>query len=173
MRTSANLPGMKEDQFDTLDTFGSNRIAPVETAEAGFTLIETTIAMVIILVAMLAVAQAFTFAIIYNAGNATRTQALAILQQETETLRSKKFSPATTDLALTGGTREVRYVTSPNGGNFSVADVIDDDPFTDGIQIDANSTIKEITVTVRLASPSPGWQVATAARIVMRRTRGN
>lgn len=143
------------------------------SSESGFSLIETSIAMVIILVGMLAVSEAFTFAVIYNAGNATRTQALAILQQETELLRSKKFSPAAADAELTGGLKPVKTVITPNGGNFSVSDVIDDDPFTDGVQIDPTTTIKEITVTVQLQSPSPGWQTAIPATVVMRRTRGN
>lgn len=143
------------------------------TSESGVSLIETTIALVVILVGLLAVAEAFTFSILYNAGNASRTQALAILQQETEYLRSKKFSPTTTDTELTAGTKPVRTVTAPNGGSFTISDVVDDDPFTSGVQVNASSTLKEITVTVQLASPSPGWQTAVPARIVMRRTRGN
>lgn len=136
-------------------------------------MIETSIAMVIILVGMLAVSQAFTLSIIYNAGNAARSQSLAILQQETERLRSKKFSPATTDAELTGGVKSEKIVTSVNGGNFSIADTIDDNPLVDGVQVNPSSTLKEITVTVRLVSPSPGWQTAVPATVVMRRTRGN
>lgn len=142
-------------------------------SEAGFSLIETSVAMVIILVGALAVSEAFTYSILYNAGNASRTQALAILQQETELLRSKKFSPSTTDPELTGGTKPDKIVSAPNGGNFAVTDVIDDDPFTDGVQVDPNSTFKEITVSVRLVSPSPGWQTAIPATVIMRRARGN
>ena len=143
------------------------------SSESGVSLIETSVAMVVILVGLLATAEAFTYAILYNAGNASRTQALAILQQETELLRSKKFSPAQTDAELTGGTKPVRTVAAPNGGSFTVADVVDDNPFTDGVQVDASSPLKEITVTVRLASPSPGWQTAVPAVTIMRRTRGN
>ncbi len=142
-------------------------------SESGFSLIETTIALVVILVGMLAIAEAFTFAILYNAGNASRNQAVSILQQETEFLRSKKFSPLNTDAELTGGTKAIKYVTAPSGESFSIANTVDDDPFTDGIQVDASSTLKEITVTVSLASPSPGWQTAVPTRVVMRRTRGN
>jgi type II secretory pathway pseudopilin PulG len=142
-------------------------------SESGISLIETSVAMVIVLVGMLAAAEAFTYAILYNAGNASRAQALAILQQETELLRSKKFSPSRIDAELTGGEKPVRTVTAPNGGNFTITDIIDDDPFTDGVQVNANSTLKEIRVTVRLASPSPGWQAAVPAVIVMRRARGN
>ena len=50
--------------------------------EAGFTLIETTIAMVIILIAMLGVAFSLTYAINYNTGNASRAKCLAVLQQQ-------------------------------------------------------------------------------------------
>ena len=146
---------------------------PTASGEKGFSLIETTIAMVVILVGLLAVAEAFTFAILYNAGNASRTQALAILQQETEHLRSKKFSASKTDTELTGGVKPLKNVTAPNGGLFGVSCTVDDDPFTDGVQIDTTSTLKEITVTVGLQRPSPGWQTAVPAVIVMRRTRGN
>ncbi len=142
-------------------------------SESGFTLIETTIALVVILVGLLAVAQAFTFSIIYNAGNTSRNQAVSILQRETEFLRSKKFSPSTTDPELTGGTKAVKYVYAPNGEKFGIVNVIDDDPFSNGVQTDNSSTLKEITVTVTLASPSPGWQMAIPTRVVMRRTRGN
>jgi Tfp pilus assembly protein PilV len=142
-------------------------------SEEGISLIETSVAMVIVLVGMLAAAEAFTYAILYNAGNASRTQALAILQQETEFLRSKKFSPGRTDDELTGGEKPTRTITAPNGGNFTITDVVDDDPFTAGVQVNSNTTLKEIRVTVRLASPSPGWQAAVPAVIVMRRARGN
>lgn len=117
-------------------------VAP-NCGEAGFSLIETSIAMVIILVGMLAVTQAFTLSIIYNAGNATRTQALAILQQETELLRSKKFSATAVDTELAGGSKPVRTVTSANGGTFGITDVVDDDPFTDGVQVNAASTLRK------------------------------
>ncbi len=145
----------------------------IDNSESGFTLIETTVAMVVILVGMLAVAQAFTFSILYNAGNTSRNQSVSILQKETEFLRSKKFSPLTTDTELTGGTKAVKYVFAPNGEKFGIVNVVDDDPFTDGVQTNSSTTLKEITVTVSLASPSPGWQTAIPTKVVMRRTRGN
>ncbi|CAN5566932.1 hypothetical protein BH10ACI3_BH10ACI3_23210 [soil metagenome] len=169
------VPKYKKDEArtETHDIRTSVCVAPARSDTSGFSLIETTIAMVVVLVGMLAVAEAFTFSIIYNAGNATRTQSLVILQQETELLRSKKFSPARTDNELNGGVKPVKNVTAPNGGNFSISDIVDDDPLTDGVQVDAASTLKEITVTVQLVRPSPGWQTAIPARVVMRRTRGN
>jgi prepilin-type N-terminal cleavage/methylation domain-containing protein len=151
-------------------TFRSERSAD----EQGFTLIETSIAMVIILIVLLGVFYAFTYAINFNAGNASRSQALTVLQQEVEFLRSKKFSPGFTDAELTGGTKPVKTVSAANGLRFTVTDIVDNDPFLDGVQDETVVTgLKEIRVIVRLDSPSPGWQTAVPAEIIMRRTRGN
>lgn len=158
----------------------------------GFSLIETIIAMVVITVALLGGLQTINYAVLYNAGNASRSQALAILQQEVERLRAAKFTPAGVDSAalpgdgncrsdaqrdITGGKKTPCVIDSPNGGKFLVTTWIDDNPFLDNAvdtpDIDATSRIKEITVEVKLQSPSPGWQVATPARVVLRRTIGN
>ena len=144
--------------------------------ESGFTLIETMCAMVIILIAMLGVAFAFTYAINYNAGNQSRSQALALLQQEVEQLRAAKFTPGVTDSALTGGTKAAKAVVSPTGTHFTVLIVVDNDPFTGGVQDDTNvpnPTMKEVTITTKLESPSPGWQTAIPATVILRRTRSN
>jgi prepilin-type N-terminal cleavage/methylation domain-containing protein len=144
--------------------------------EEGFTLVETTCALVIILIALLGVAVSFTYAITYNAGNQARVQALAMLQQEVEQIRAAKFTPTVTDPSLTGGVKATRSVLSPTGTHFTIQDTVDNDPFTAGVQDDLavpNPTLKEITVTTRLEAPSPGWQTAVPATVVLRRTRSN
>ena len=153
--------------------------------EAGFSLVEVSIAMVIILVALLGIFSVFTYAIQYNAGNKSRAQALAVLQQEVERYRSAKFTSTFTDSYaptnpdngtrdITGGTKAARIVTPTNGRIFRVNVVVDNDPLTAGIQGEAVPTaLKEIEIRVTLASPSPGWQTAVPATIVMRRVRGN
>ena len=144
--------------------------------ESGFSLVEVSVAMVIILIALLGVVSSFTYAITYNAGNNSRAQALAVLQQEVEWLRSLKFTPGVTDPGLAGGIRPVKTVTSPNGGTFVVSTFIDNDPAAANIQTDSdvpNPSIKEIEVRVQLQSPDLGWQSAVPAIIVMRRVRGN
>jgi len=144
--------------------------------EAGFTLIEAAVALVILLVALLGVVSTFAYVINYNAGNNSRSQALAVLQQRVEMLRAAKFTPTVTDAALTGGTKEPVTVTTPTGTQFTIQVVVDNDPLTTGIQDDTavpSPTLKEISVTTRLASPSPGWQTAIPATIIMRRTRAN
>lgn len=145
-----------------------------DRGESGFTLIEVAIAMVIILVALLGVVFTFTYVINYNAGNNSRSQALAVLQQEVEQLRASKFTPTITDPSLTGGTKSPKAVTSPSGELFTVTVVVDNDPLVSGIQDETvPTTLKEIRVTASLASPSPGWQTAVPATMVLRRTRAN
>ncbi len=141
--------------------------------ESGFTLIEVSVAMLVIMIALLGVFVTFTWAITYNAGNNSRAQALAVLQEEVERLRSLKFTPSFTDADLAGGARDPRIVVSSNGGTFGVRVEVDDDPTTDGVQINPSSALKEIRVSVRLERPSPGWQAAIPATVVLRRVRSN
>lgn len=142
--------------------------------EAGFSLVEVCVAMVIILVALLGVFFTFTYAITYNAGNNSRAQALAVLQEEVEKLRSYKFTPTVTDPELQGGAKTPWTVVSPNGGTFSVSVEVDNDPFTAGLQNETTPTsIKEVMVSVQLANPSPGWQAAVPATVYLRRVRAN
>lgn len=151
------------------------------TTEYGMSLVETTIALVIIMVALLGVVHSFTYAVTYNAGNAVRAEGLAILQREVETMRAAKWTSSGTapEVVSTGPTCDPVVTTTPssNGGTFRIERTIDDDPFTDGCQkIDDPINppqLKEITLTVRLAAPSPGWQFAVPATVVFRRTRGN
>ena len=156
----------------------------------GFTLVETVIAMLVITIAMLGALQAINFSILYNAGNATRAQNLAIMQQEVERLRAAKFTPTGSDNAappgtgpcrtdaqrdITGGTKTPCTIDAPNGGRFLVSTWVDDNPFNAAgtYDVDATTQIKEITVEVALGAPHPGWQVAVPARVVLRRTIGN
>ena len=145
--------------------------------EAGFSLVEATCAMVVLMIALTGVAVTFTYAINYNAGNSSRAEALAILQQEVELLRSAKFTPAPNgmDSSLAGGEKAIRTVTTLDGKRFRVKTIIDDDPFDNNplTPPDSTKTIKEISVTVTLDNPTPGWQTAVPATIILRRVRGN
>jgi len=142
--------------------------------ESGFSLVEVCVAMVIILVALLGVCFTFTYAITFNAGNNSRAQALAVLQEEVEKLRGLKFTPTVTDTELQGGAKTPFTVVSPNGGTFSVTVIVDNDPFTAGVQDETTPTsIKEVEVRVKLENPSPGWQAAVPATVFLRRVRSN
>lgn len=144
-----------------------------KSSEKGFSLIEAMTAMVVFLIATLGVYTTFTYSVNYNAGNSSRAQALAILQQEVEQMRSAKFTPGKIDTVLTGGVKTPKIVPAPDGNSYRIQTTVDDDPFTSGVQTDSTKTLKEITVTVSLDRPSPGWQTAVPATIVLRRVRGN
>lgn len=140
---------------------------------SGFSLVEVVIAFAVFLISLLGVFTAFTYCVSYNAGNYTRAQALTVLQREAEQLRSAKFSPYSTDATLTGGTKTPKIIVSADGNRYSVQTIVDDDPQTAGVQTDFTKKFKEITVTVSLESPTPGWQTAVPARTILRRVRAN
>ena len=118
---------------------------PQPNAEAenssGFTLIEVTIALLIIMISVLGVFSVFAYAITYNAGNKARAQALAILQQEVERYRAAKFNgvPETDNFTpgdpddgrrdITGGRKADRMVTASSGMTFTVRVSVDNAPF--------------------------------------------
>jgi prepilin-type N-terminal cleavage/methylation domain-containing protein len=145
--------------------------------ESGFSLVEVICAMVILLIALLGVFVTFTYSVNYNAGNSSRSQALSLLQEEVEQMRSKQFTPDFTDPDLYGGVKADRHVTEYNGNKFKIAVSIDNNPATPNV-IEANEatddpTIKQISITVTLDSPTPGWQTAVPATVILQRVRGN
>jgi prepilin-type N-terminal cleavage/methylation domain-containing protein len=112
--------------------------------ERGFTLIETSIAMVIMMVAALGVVSLFTFAIGYNSGGNDRAVAISIAQQELEQLRGVPF----TDPLLTTAAASD---TVSNGRSYRVTKtVIGANNDTKG-----NPTLK--TITIQVNPLSPGW----------------
>ncbi len=157
-------------------------------SSAGFSLVEAIIAMLVITIALLGALQAIHYSVIYNSGNATRAQNLALLQQEVERLRAAKFTPGGVDgwapagaECRTDALRDIRggektcTIFDTNGGIFQVNTKVDDNPFnTPGTyDVDTTTRVKEIRVEVKLAAPSPGWQTAIPASVVLRRTIGN
>lgn len=155
-------------------SFASHRtLKKSHRGESGFSLVEVIIALLVFLIVLLGVFGTFVYAINYNAGNNARSQALTVLQQEAELIRSAKYTPTFTDSTLTGGTKTPKPATSEDGNRFIVQVVVDDDPSTDGLQINSATTIKEINITVTLESPTPGWQTALPSTVVMRRVQAN
>jgi len=151
----------------------STREAGRKSGESGFSLIEVSIAMVVFLIAVLGVFISFAYAVSYNSGNASRAQALALLQQKVEQLRSARFVPTMTDDSVTGGEKAPEVVTAPDGNLYKFRVIVDDDPFTDNVQIDPTTRFKEVSVTVSLEAPTPGWQTSVPATVILRRVRGN
>jgi Tfp pilus assembly protein PilV len=167
MQRKAMITGRK-------NIFKNSHLDNRKNSEAGFSLIEVAVAFAIFFIALLGIFVSFTFAVNYNAGNSARAQALAILQQKVEQMRSKKFTPGITDSDLYGGTRSPELITASDGFKFIIEVTVDNDPFTTGIQNESvKTTIKEVSVTVKLDRPTPGWQSSVPATVILRRTRAN
>ena len=141
--------------------------------DSGFSLIEVVIALVIFLVAILGVFAAFTFAVTFNSGNSKRSQALSILQKEVELMRSAKFTPTSVDTSLAGGVQTARNVPSADGVSYRVEITVDDDPLTDGIQIDTVKTTKQVTIIVTPIASNGSWVTAFQTKSVLIRSRAN
>lgn len=115
-------------------------------SERGFTLIETSIAMVIMMVAGLGMVSLFVYSISNNSGGNDRAVANSVAQQQIEQLRSAKFTDAI--LNVTGATAAD---TVSNGRTYRVTRTVT------GSNNDAsgNPTLK--TITIRVDPTSPGW----------------
>lgn len=131
--------------------------SPENSAESGFTLLETTIALVVMMVMGLAVVSLFVYAIGYNAGANDRALGLAIAQQQMERLRKTPY----TDAALNAGT--VAETVSNSGRNYGVATTVCDTSGCGG-----SSTSKVITIQVSPQASGSQWS-RTAATIITRR----
>lgn len=141
--------------------------------ETGFSLIEVMIGMLVLLVGLLGVTLSYSWAVKFNAGNNLRMQSLAILQQEAEQFRSAKFTSVVTDQVLIGGVKPERTITTSDGNKFTIETVVDDDPFTDNVQVDTAKTLKDITIRVSGENQAQTWITAVPATVTLRRARGN
>jgi len=118
------------------------------TPERGFTLIETSIAMVIMIVAGLGVVSPFVYSISNNSGGNDRAVAISIAQQQVEQLRSVPFSDSILNVsAATVLTPD----TVSNGRTYRVTRTVTGSNNDDS----GNPTLK--TITIRVDPTSPGW----------------
>src|SRR5215510_7531870 len=79
-------------------------------SEGGFTLLETSIAMVVMMVGALAMSSLFVFSVQNNVGGSERALSMAVAQQQLEQIRSVKYedstlSNLTTNFSVTTGGR--------------------------------------------------------------------
>jgi Tfp pilus assembly protein PilV len=129
-------------------------------SERGFTLVETSISMVVMMVAGLAVSSLFVFSMQNNVGGNERALAMAVAQQQLEQLRSVSFE----DTTMSAGTTTT---TIRNGDHdYSVVKAITDETNTDG----SNKQLRKITITVTPLGGSHATWTRTPVTLVSLRS---
>jgi len=141
--------------------------------EAGFSLVETTIGLLLMTIVGLGAMSLSMFAIYNNSGGSDRATSLAIAQQTLERLRSANFNQTTTDFALMGGTS--LQMAAQDGRLFKVTKTIDDNPKTSAVDVNPATTLKLITITVASQSIGRGWARGEGGTITLitERTKKN
>jgi Tfp pilus assembly protein PilV len=124
-------------------------------SERGFTLVETSIAMIVMMVAGLAASSLFVYSIKYNAGANDRAVAQAIAQKQMESMRKMEFE----SIAASTST-----VTSA-GRSYTVAIAVCNDGTA---ACGGNTNVKRLTVTVTPANAGRGWSVSSVTLVTLR-----
>jgi len=115
--------------------------------QAGFTLVETSIAFVVMMVAALACSSLFVFSINNNVGGSERAMSMGIAQQQLEQLRSVDYEDST----LTDGT--TNFTVDSGGRTYNVQRVI----VTEKNSNNTSKELKRITITVTPQAAGPNW----------------
>jgi Tfp pilus assembly protein PilV len=128
--------------------------------ERGFTLVETSISMVVMMVAGLAVSSLFAFSMQNNVGGNERALAMAVAQQQLEQLRSVSFEDSTMNVGTTTATI--------NNGNhsYSVVKTIIGETNANG----SARQLRKITITVTPLGGSHGNWTRTPVTLVSLRS---
>ncbi|HKO97895.1 MAG TPA: prepilin-type N-terminal cleavage/methylation domain-containing protein [Pyrinomonadaceae bacterium] len=118
---------------------GLQMTKPSSQKDQGFTLLETTIALVVMMVVGLGAASLFFYAVGANNSARDRELSMAVAQQQMERLRNADFADLDTTVTDTGGANKT--VTSGNR-QYTVVTTIAN-------TVAGNATSKTITVQVR------------------------
>ena len=122
--------------------------------ERGFTLLETTIALLVMMIVMLGVASVFAFAVYNNSNGADRAQTLAVAQQSLEAFRNLEYSKTATHQDLTAGPHTLtvkRGQPGDTGRNYKIDWTVTDNP---------SQTLKTISLSVTPITAGPSWASA-------------
>ena len=127
-------------------------------ADSGFTILETSVAMVVMLIAVLGSVSVFAYSIKNNSSANDRELAMAVAQQKLEQLRSVSFS----DPSLTATTGTTSTIVRA-GRSYTVATTIV--PSND---VNSQPTVKTITVQVTpQGTPLGAVQLTTVRTTVL------
>ena len=128
--------------------------------ERGFTLIETSISMVVMMIAGLAVSSLFVFSLQNNVGGGDRALAMAVAQQQLEQLRSVAYDDTTLSVGTTTST-----VTS-GGRDYSVVKTIALETNDDT----SSKALKKITLVVTPLDGAKAWTRTSVTLATLRST---
>src|SRR5689334_29600 len=132
-------------------------------SQSGFTLLETTIALFVMLVGALACSSLFVFSLQYNVGGNERALAMAVAQQQLEETRSVTYE----DTTLNAGTTTA---TVRNGGrNYTVQRTVANETNSDG----SAKNLKRITITVTPQTAGANWMRTPVVLVSQRSTLAN
>ena len=125
----------------------------------GFSIVEVIIAALIVSILCIGVLTVFSQVVNINRGNATRLQALQILDSEIDSYKSMSFAAGSVDQRLLAGPPVSRIVTSADGMQFDVSVEISDLPNQTLAQIPLpeNVTLKRITISVSREDGGSEW----------------
>lgn len=126
--------------------------------ERGFTLIETTIASLVMMFGALAVTSLFLFSTQNNIGGGDRALAMAVAQQQLEQIRSVTFEDASLDVGT--------FTSSVRTGerNYIVQKVVASETNTDGTA----KQLKKITIRVTPDMGGPSWTRTPVQLVTLR-----
>src|SRR5215210_3127601 len=120
--------------------------------ERGFTLIETSVALLIMMVAGLSIATVFSFAVSYNKGANGRAVAQALAQRQMEFLRKSTFDQVVPSTQIV--TVPSSQVVAGAGLRYSVVTAVCNDGTA---ACGGSTTVKRVTVTSTPLNAGTGW----------------
>lgn len=125
------------------------------SSEQGFTLMETAVSLVIMMVIGLGAASLFAYATMSNSSATDRELAMAVAQKRMEWLRTMPFSVTTRNLAYSypngglGATTGTTEAATSSGRPYTIVTVIENTSVVPAGQLDAGQpTVKTITISV-------------------------
>lgn len=124
-----------------------NKVTASQKNQRGFTLVETTISSLVMMVGALAVSSLFVFSTQNNVGGGERALAMAVAQQQLEQVRSVTFE----DTTLTVGTTTTTVRSGER--NYTVERIVANETNADNTA----KQLRKITIRVTPIAAGPQW----------------
>lgn len=128
--------------------------------QQGFTLMETSIAMVVMMVGALGIASLFFFSTQNNIGGSERALAMAVAQQQLEQIRSVSYEDTTLDVGT------VTFTVESAEQNYTVERTVAQETNANG----SAKQLKKITIRVTPQVGGPAWLNTTVVLVSLRST---